>query len=91
MATFVCLSPRALHAVTNPTMEARSCFCLAYGGNSSHPLCGWSLIPKEMPPVGATGLPQKEHVLDKYLKEISVLDEKSLYKNAGILYKARAF
>ena len=40
----VCLKPRALDAVTNATFEARSCFCLsAYGGKTSHPLCGWSL------------------------------------------------
>ena len=43
----VCLKPRALHAVTNATMEAHSCFCLsAYGGNPSHPLCGWALTPQ---------------------------------------------
>ncbi len=40
----VCFKPRALHAVTNATMEARSCFCFsAIGRKTSHPLCGWSL------------------------------------------------
>ena len=40
----VCFKPRALRAVTNATMKARSCFCLSvYDGNPSHRLCGWSL------------------------------------------------
>ena len=44
--SIVCFKPRALRAVTNATMEARSRFCLsAYSGNPSHPLSGWSLTP----------------------------------------------
>ncbi len=36
--SIVCSKPRALHAVTNATMEARSCFYFsAYGGKSKPP------------------------------------------------------